>query len=208
MARVSFYIDGFNLYHAVDALNDDRLKWVNFDSLARSYLRKGDDLVSVVFFTAVNNWDPGKRSRHLNFIKAQEHFGVEVDESNFRSVSKKCVRFDRNCRFKEEKKTDVKIALRMLADCYDDKADRLFLLTSDSDQVPTVATIKQRFDKKAVFVIAPPNRRDDGMELITVADADFHLTAGRLRQHILPPEIRNKRGKQVAVRPSLYQSHK
>lgn len=204
MSRVSLYIDGFNLYHAVEALGDPLLKWISFESLARSYLRKDDNLVSVTFFTAVNNWDPEKRKRHLNFIRAQEHFGVEVVESNFRTVSKRCSRFERSCRFKEEKKTDVKIALRMVADCYEDRTDRLFLLTSDSDQVPTVELIRDRFADKAVFVIAPPNRRSDGMELIQVANADFHLTAARLRGHFLPDDIRDDRGKLVASRPALY----
>ena len=27
--RVSVYIDGFNLYHAIDALNENHLKWLD-----------------------------------------------------------------------------------------------------------------------------------------------------------------------------------
>lgn len=52
--RTACYIDGFNLYHAVDDLGDSSLKWTNLASLARSYLRDGDELVRTVFFTALN----------------------------------------------------------------------------------------------------------------------------------------------------------
>jgi hypothetical protein len=46
--RVSFYIDGFNLYHAIDELGDDRLKWLNLTSLCQSFLRPGDQLDGVI----------------------------------------------------------------------------------------------------------------------------------------------------------------
>jgi hypothetical protein len=28
-SRASFYVDGFNLYHAIDDLGDNTLKWLN-----------------------------------------------------------------------------------------------------------------------------------------------------------------------------------
>ena len=204
MTRVSFYIDGFNLYHAVAGLGDQRLKWVDLRSLASSYLREGDTLASVVFFTAVNNWDPAKRKRHIAYIDAQSAHGVEVVESNFRTSPKMCHTRGQRCRFKEEKKTDVKIALRMLEDCYQDRTDRLFLVTNDSDQVPTIQSIRGGFPDKRVFVIAPPERHSEGMELVQAAHASFQLTAGRIRQHPLPRDVRDSAGRLIATRPAIY----
>lgn len=74
--RVACYIDGFNLYHAIDALNDPLLKWTDLKALASSYLGKDDRLVRTVFFTAFNTWDQGKRQRHVNYVKALEATGV------------------------------------------------------------------------------------------------------------------------------------
>lgn len=69
---VSVYIDGFNLYHACVAIDDPRLKWLNLRSLAASYLKPGELLADVYFFTAVPTWDSEKAERQRNFIAAQE----------------------------------------------------------------------------------------------------------------------------------------
>lgn len=201
---MSFYIDGFNLYHAVDAVGDNSLKWMDLWSIAQSYATPDDNLVSVVFFTALNNWDAAKRARHISFNDAQNSRGVEVELSNFRSVPKVCHTRGQRCRFKEEKKTDVKIALRMLRDCVSDSSDKLFLVTNDSDQVPTLEIIRRDYPRKKVFVISPPGRQEQGYELKQVANANFSLTAGRIRQHPLPRDIRDSRGKLLASRPAVY----
>jgi hypothetical protein len=39
MPRVITYIDGFNLYHAVDDLKDQSLKWLDLWALSASLLR-------------------------------------------------------------------------------------------------------------------------------------------------------------------------
>jgi hypothetical protein len=49
--RVAIYIDGFNLYHAIADLNDDRLKWLNLVALGRSFLRENETLVKCQYFT-------------------------------------------------------------------------------------------------------------------------------------------------------------
>ena len=41
MATVSFYVDGFNLYHAINGLHRPQLKWLNLRELAISFLEKG-----------------------------------------------------------------------------------------------------------------------------------------------------------------------
>ena len=58
--RTACYIDGFNLYHAVEALGDPTLKWTNLAGLARSYMREGDHLVRTVFFYRAEHLGRGK----------------------------------------------------------------------------------------------------------------------------------------------------
>ena len=50
--RTIVYIDGFNLYHALDDLREPALKWVNLWSLSEKLLRPDDSLVAVKYFTA------------------------------------------------------------------------------------------------------------------------------------------------------------
>jgi uncharacterized LabA/DUF88 family protein len=202
--RVACYIDGFNLYHAIDGLDEPALKWADLRSLASSYLRKDEELVRTVFFTALNTWDAPKRARHVQYINALEFTGVEVKRSNFDRVPKWCHANSQWCKIREEKQTDVSIAVEMLADCYRLGIERILLISADSDQIPAVATIRSEFPNVIVYLIAPPKRLNVARELGGICSGVTELSAGRLRKHSLPHTIRNARGKQIAARPSLY----
>src|SRR5687767_8500813 len=113
MPRVRAYIDGFNLYHAIDKIGIPRLKWLNHFQLAKSFLKAGETLESVHFFTAVWRYDQEKQQRHVNFLKACRAVGVDVHEGNFKKGDKYCHDYNRYCRFREEKQTDVAISVKI-----------------------------------------------------------------------------------------------
>lgn len=46
------YVDGFNLYHAIDELRQDSLKWLCLRQLAESILRPDENLKMVKYFSA------------------------------------------------------------------------------------------------------------------------------------------------------------
>lgn len=202
--RTGFYFDGFNLYHAIDALGDDSLKWLNLKSLAESYLRADDVDVKVSFFTALNSWEPNKRKRHVAYVTALESFGVTVHLSSFDKVSKYCHRHDRWCQMREEKQTDVALGVAMFADCYQLGLERVVLFTADSDQIPSVRAIKQAFPDTELFLVAPPKRLSIARQLGETCDGIAELSAGRIRQHQLPDVIKDGRGRLIAQRPALY----
>ena len=202
--RTACYIDGFNLYHAIDRLGDDALKWTNLATLARSYTKAGDELVRVVFFTAFNTWDAGKRKRHVNYVKALEACGVETCLSRFDKVDKHCHVEQRYCALREEKQTDVALAITMLSDCYERGIERIVLMTADSDQVPAVQAVKARFPDTVVFMVAPPKRLHHARELGQACDGVTEITQQRLRENQMPMEIRDGRGKLIASRPAMY----
>jgi uncharacterized LabA/DUF88 family protein len=199
------YVDGFNLYHAVAAMNDQRLKWLNFYSLAESYLKPNETLIRVYFFTAILKWNPEKQKRHKNFIIAQEAVGVQVVEANFKKVDKHCKAFDRWCKHYEEKQTDVAIATTLLEDAINGDVDRAILITADSDQVPLVKIVKRLFPKLRITLSAPPGRAHLARELGDVVHNRLPLTPGRLHAHRLPRDVKNAKGKIVARMPALYQ---
>lgn len=105
-SKVSVYIDGFNLYHAILAERDHKLKWLNMQLLAQSFVRSDEILKDVIFFTAVLTWNHEKQKRHRNYINALKAVGVEIVESNFKRIGRKDY---------EEKQTDVQIASRRRA---------------------------------------------------------------------------------------------
>ena len=202
--RVGWYVDGFNLYHAIDGLAEPALKWLDVRALAASYLKPDQVLERVVFSTAYNTWDICKRERHIQYVRALEAVGVEVILAKFDSVKKYCRRQARYCKFNEEKQSDVNLAVEALSDVHDGRVDTLFFLTADSDQVPTFKRIRRRFPDVRVYLVAPPGRLAVARDLGQHASAKFELTAGRLRAHPLDEEYRDARGKVIASRPAAY----
>lgn len=202
--RVGWYIDGFNLYHALAALDEPGVKWLDLWSLARSYLRDDQVIERVLYSTAVNTWDPGKRSRHMEYIKALQHQGVDVREARFDKTRKFCRKNEVYCVFREEKQSDVNLAVNALCDLYEKKVDTAFFLTADSDQVPTFRAIIEKFPDARLNLLAPPGRLEQARELAALAHNKFELTAGRIKQHLLPEVISRDDGGVIARRPIEY----
>jgi len=174
MARVSFLIDGFNFYHA---LNNDRLrcfKWLNLRKLAELYLRKQDTLSNVFYFTALATWNPDKVRRHKLFIRAQESFGVKTIYGEFRSTTKHCRNCGRPYDTFEEKETDVNIAITLLEQAQLDSYDYAIILSKDSDQVPAIRAVKRSFPTKKVGILIPPG----GKAKLLSQEADFYSKIG------------------------------
>jgi len=55
MRKVIAYIDGFNLYHAIDDLRKPHLKWLDLKALAASICGENETLVATKYFSAHGN---------------------------------------------------------------------------------------------------------------------------------------------------------
>jgi uncharacterized LabA/DUF88 family protein len=94
----------------------------------------------------------------------------------------------------QEKKTDVNIATQMLNDAIRNNFDTAFLITGDSDQVPTIQMVRQVF-KKRVVVIFPPKR--ESAELQKVANAVYRLSDTKFKESLLPEKVKLPSGKEI-----------
>lgn len=208
-SRVSFFIDGFNLYHGMDEIGDNRIKWVDLRSLCASFLRENDQLADVYYFTALNTWDAQKRHRHLEYVTALEAMGVVVIKGAWDNKPKFCWEQKRSCRNRSEKRTDVGIAVTLIADGFEDRFDKAFLVSADSDHIPLADRFRRSLPLKRLFLLAPPNRLHQARDLsAAVGGKPFQITPGRLRQHQLPDEIRTSQGRLLASRPAAYGQHR
>ena len=202
MRPVRVYIDGFNVYHAIEALGQPRLKWLNYRVLCQGMLRAGEVLDEVNFFTAVLNWDVHKHRRHRNYLNALSATGVIVHEANFKRARRFCREQDRHCHFYEEKQTDVAIAVKLVTDALRGEFARAILVTAYSDQLPAVRFVASLPDR-GITLVFPPGRssRDLGN---TVADR-LTLTAGRLTTSLLAKTVHDAAGRAVAFMPAIYE---
>lgn len=205
MKKVACYIDGFNLYHAIDSLQLNYLKWLDLDKLAKSFLRQEEELSKVVYFTALMTWEKQKHDRHIQYLNALENSKVTTVVSNFKKVRKSCSSFGRSCNFHEEKQTDVAISSHILSAAVQDNLSRIIIITADSDQIPTLKAMKELSPSTKITLIAPPNRASHSRELREFANDHKEIKVGRLENCLFPRNVLNSSGRLVATSPSSYQ---
>jgi hypothetical protein len=107
MTRVACYVDGFNLYHAIDDLDKRHLKWLDLRALAQSLCRDGEQLVKVAYFSAYATWRPDSYARHRTYIAALKNLGIDCHMARFSEQSASCLKCGATWKRHEEKETDV-----------------------------------------------------------------------------------------------------
>jgi uncharacterized LabA/DUF88 family protein len=200
MRNVIAYIDGFNLYHAIDELAQPHLKWLDLWALSASICGKNETLIQVYYFTAFATWRPGAVGRHREYIKALTHSGVTCVVGHFKEKHRKC----QKCHYKwighEEKETDVAIATNLVADAFRGRFERALIVSADSDLAPAIKCVREHFPKKSVNVIAPPGRWGHARDLKPLLE----ITEGRIGKSLLPETVADELGKPLFQRPSNY----
>jgi uncharacterized LabA/DUF88 family protein len=188
--RVISFVDGFNLYHAIAALDRPELQWVDLRTLSQTFVRPiSETLVNVFYFSSYAN--------HINrpVQKAQKTY---VDALKLRKVIpifghfKQKERICPSCKYKwnsnEEKETDVNIASSLIDLAYQNVFDRAMIISNDSDLVPAIRLIRKRFPQKRITTIAPPHYYHSN-SLIKVASDKARIRIEHLEQSLLPPVI-------------------
>lgn len=171
MAKVFFFFDGFNLYHAFDSVpRYHPYKWISLTALAKCYLRSADRLAGINYFTTLATWDAAKAARHRLFIKAQENEGVEVVYGAFKRKDRKCPACKAVFKSHEEKETDVNIALRLFQLAIRDNYDRAIIVSGDTDLLPAIKAVQATFPGKQIGVLIPIGRASEDLK----KQADFH----------------------------------
>ena len=204
MTRVAVYIDGFNLYHAIDDLRRPHLKWLDLNALALSLRRNGESLVKTAYFSAYATWLPAAYARHRLYVAALKATSVECHMARFSEKAAHCRSCGSTWKTHEEKETDVHFSLSFLEDAMDDLFDRAIIISADSDHVPAVRRVRSRFPSKQVFVATPPNRHGHARELLKVCHSGTPITQGRLAKCLLPEQVLDAHGMIVATRPKPY----
>ncbi len=204
MRRVSAYIDGFNLYHYVDALGEPHLKWVNLRKLCETFIRPATEALGpVVFFTAIPYWKGAdKVRRHKAFLAACRENSIRCELGVFKKQRERCGECGQFYSRRQEKQSDVRLATQVLDDAYSGAFDSYILITRDSDHVPLVELVAARFPSKELLLVAPPNM-NHLEELQKHAKSKFSITRADLERCVLP-EMVGRPGRTGVKRPAEY----
>jgi hypothetical protein len=205
MNRIIGYIDGFNLFFGLRDSGLRRYYWLDPGALIRNLLKPHQVLVGVRYFSARISPSPGDPDKHLRqqaYLEAVETLGdVEAIYGHYLSKSKQCRACGARWQQSEEKMTDVNIATRLLCDAMDDAFDTAMIVSADSDLVPPVQLVRQRFSNKRIVIASPPNRHSARLD--QAANACFTIGRKKLQDSQLPEQVTKPDG-YVLSRPASW----
>jgi len=204
MQRATAFIDGFNLYHAIDDLRRDHLKWLNLKVLAQIFAPPSHfTLNQVLYFSAYATWKPDSYRRHRTFVKALEVTGVIPIMGNFKEKDEECLGCGRSWKRHEEKETDVNIALRILKGAYDDDYDLAVVFSADSDLVPALDMIRRPPLSKSIKLVTPSNHKNCASLVTAAGGPDRHrrLRPIHIERCLLPATLTDPTGKVLVTLP-------
>ena len=179
----NFYIDGFNLYHGIKNIGDNRLKWMNYRILCNNILNKNDTINKIMYFTAYADFEPEKKKRHIQLIKALKTENIEVVFG----------KYEKRKHYYVEKRTDVNLAINLIKDVYERNCDKIILLSGDSDFIPAIKMAKEINPKIIIGVVIPPKNKSDELK----STCDFNLKLAKIIKKnninnlLFPPHIDN-----------------
>lgn len=176
------------------------MKWVNLWSLSESLIRDGEALVEVKYFSAYATWLPDAYKRHRSYTAALQQENVTLVLGQFKDKFLKCRKCGRQYTTKEEKETDVNIALHLVTDGMRDLYDRAILITADTDLSVAADTARTLTPSKEIFIVAPPGRLRRARDL----NPRYEIKPGRIAHHLLKDQYLDSDGNLVATKPSNY----
>jgi uncharacterized LabA/DUF88 family protein len=195
------YIDGFNLYYR--ALKGSPHKWLDLPALVDRVL--GEQVTLVRYFTARvsamphDPQAPARQQALLRVLEADPRIRIHYGQFKMREKVGELIKPPpkrltiATIRTFEEKGSDVNLAAYALADAYEGRADKVVLLTNDSDLATPAQLLRDR--GTTVGVIIPKK----GLRSNTVP-ADFYKTLrpGDLAASHLPDPARDRAGRPVS----------
>ena len=152
------YIDGFNFYYGLRSKQWRKFYWLDMVKFSEALLPQGQELVEVKYFSA-RTTNPDKRMRQDAFFQANllnPKFTLHLGTYMPKNIQ--CPFCNSTIRSFEEKETDVRIALAMLADVYDKQCATSLLISADSDLVPPIERIREISPSHRIITCFPPNK--------------------------------------------------
>lgn len=203
--RTAVYVDGFNLFHS---LLDGRrgVKWLDLRAMAQAVLQPSNKITLVRYFTArvtAPPNDPDMPTRQDVYLRALKAQGVVIHHGMFKERAKKRRLVDpppppaskyAEVWQREEKGSDVNLAVHMLHDAWSGVYDCAAVISNDSDLAEACHLVRSM--GKVVGILTTAHRPT--VELQQCADfyrriTPTHLTNSQLSDPIIDPSNREIR---------------
>ena len=165
MERAILYVDGFNFYYGVTkhwwGKNKDLagLGWCDFHALIERHFHLGDAQLEIKYFTAPVHFENNEEhKRYAVWARAVRTIaGIRVMEGFYKPKS----RPDPATKSREEKQSDVNLAVEVMLDALGPTPPRkVYLLSDDRDLMPVVFALRERVQTPIEFFVLLPSRAD------------------------------------------------
>lgn len=210
LKRVACFVDGFNLYHAIDDLNTGRrpchhLKWLDLRKLAQAFVRPSSEVVTDIhYFSAYATWIPDAHARHRQYVAALQASCVTVKLGQFKAKDRSC----RSCRATwtghEEKESDVNFAVELLNSSWRNEFDRAIIVTADTDIVPVLQMVKRDHPHLQLTAAIPEKRFGKALALREACHTALRIKESHMLNSLFPEQVVDANGAVAATRPAKY----
>lgn len=215
MKKVTIYIDGYNFFYSLKrSFSGKKYFWLNYKKLIRNILPDDCRIEHVKYFTAYAPWDEEGMPKHKAYVRALQKFWHQIIEWRYQNISKTFkkiihpvskIAFEPELRklesytkdgftpvlleysTYEEKKTDVNMAIHIVADGLSDEYDIAYILSGDSDIVPAIEMVKKLKPEKQFVSVYLSNTKGRNMKQKT--DSHILLKEEDVAGALLPDQI-------------------
>jgi uncharacterized LabA/DUF88 family protein len=199
------YIDGYNLYYGV--LRRSPYKWLDVYKLFAEQVLDSSitDLVEVRYYTAPilgamcdDQSSPNRQRSYIQALTKLRNNEVKIIQGKLVASQPKRRPVEPIEGYDlvkihdfEEKKTDVNIAVDMLADVWTGRCEQIVLCSNDSDQEPALRMIKLHHPNIKIGLVAPVSQDSRHISKDLSKHADWHkmISTVHLEQSQLPAKI-------------------
>lgn len=200
------YIDGYNLYYGV--LRRTQYKWLDVVKLFTEHLLDpvNSDVIAVRYYTAPileamcdDTESPSRQRKYLQALTKLHTEKLQIIQGKLQASQPKKRPVTPINGYElvkvhdfEEKKTDVNIAVDMLADVWTGRCEQIVLCTNDTDQEPALSKIKEHHPHIRVGLIAPIALQDNryiSKGLLKYTDWHKTISPTHLASSQLPEKI-------------------
>lgn len=205
MIKVRCYVDGLNFYHGV--ARPYNCQWVDLQALLRALLRQrvpDAEVERVILFTAPLAGGGAAARQRVYFHALQAHCpNLELVLGHFRTSIKQAKLLKgpeagqfREVAIREEKRSDVNLACRMVADAYTvagKEFDAACLVSNDADMAAALEVTRQL--RQRTMLITPRATHGDSFpsgklrELVATKDSILTIKEGLVRRCRLPNRV-------------------
>lgn len=191
--RVSFIVDGLNLYFSLremEGLSRKPSRWLDLRGMCDSFVQAiGQDLgvrtaLGEIHYFAAYPPPATLRAKGVvdwqhTYVEALEATGVSVTMSPFKHRDVRCSHCKAIFKRAEEKETDVAIAVKLLEVLMTGEAEIAVMITGDTDFLPAIRAARRLFPAKQIGIITPFLRHTTEMQ----EAGDFHFKISQKLVH-------------------------